>query len=111
MSIPRNENAGKKNPSNRATKFAAAHGMTEGQKRKINREVGPKKNFIAVADRERQIRKSVPKVRGKVWKKLSRSTVTFSLKNCHRAYHPHGRCNIKLRLSQAVNPHTDYHIG
>ena len=52
---------GNKSSSNRAVKFAAAHGMTEGQKRKIKREVGPKKNFISVAERERQVLESVPK--------------------------------------------------
>ena len=52
---------GNKSSFNRAVKFATAHGMTEGQKRKINREVGPKKNFISVADRERQVLESVPK--------------------------------------------------
>ena len=34
---------------------AAAHGMTEGQKRKISEETGPKKEFIAVAEREQQV--------------------------------------------------------
>ena len=52
---------GNESSSNRVAKFAAAHGMTEGQKRKINREVGPKKNFISVADREHQVLESVPK--------------------------------------------------
>ena len=52
---------GNKSSSNRAAKFAVAHGMTEGQKRKINREVGPKKNFISVADQERQVLESVLK--------------------------------------------------
>ena len=30
---------------------AAAHGMTEGQKRKISKETVPKKKFISVAER------------------------------------------------------------
>ena len=33
--------------------FAAAHGMTEGEKRKINRETGPKKDITSVAETER----------------------------------------------------------
>ena len=39
---------------------AAAHGMTEGQKRKISKETGPKKEFITVAEREQQVLNSVP---------------------------------------------------
>ena len=39
---------------------AAAHGMTEGQKRKISKETGPKKEFITVAEREQQVLNSAP---------------------------------------------------
>ena len=39
---------------------AAAHGMTEGQKRKTSKETGPKKEFITVAEREQQVLNSVP---------------------------------------------------
>ena len=34
--------------------------MTEGQKRKISKETGPKKEFITVAEREQQVLNSVP---------------------------------------------------
>ena len=34
--------------------------MTEGQKRKISKETGPKKEFISVAEREQQVLNSVP---------------------------------------------------
>ena len=39
---------------------AAAHGMTKGQKRNINKETGPKKEFITVAEREQQVLNNVP---------------------------------------------------
>ena len=39
---------------------AAAHGLTEGQKRRINKEIGPKKDMISVAEREQEILNSVP---------------------------------------------------
>ena len=41
-------------------KFAAAHGITEGQKRHINKQTGPKKDFVSVEERERQVLNSVP---------------------------------------------------
>ena len=34
--------------------------MIEGQKRKISKETGPKKNWITVAEREQQVLNSVP---------------------------------------------------
>ena len=34
--------------------------MTEGQKQKISKEIGPKKEFIIVAEREPQVLNSVP---------------------------------------------------
>ena len=51
---------GNKRSHNRVAKFAAAHGMTEGEKWKIHRETGPKKDIISVAERERQVLDSVP---------------------------------------------------
>ena len=49
----------------RSPSYAAvntAHGMTEGQRRKINKESGPKKNIISVKEREREVLDSVPLV-------------------------------------------------
>ena len=40
--------------------FAAAHSMTEGEKRKINSETDPQKDIITVVERERQVLNSVP---------------------------------------------------
>ena len=44
----------------RAARFAAAHGMSEGHRRQINKKEGPKKDIIIVAERERQVLDSVP---------------------------------------------------
>ena len=49
-----------KRSSARAAHFAAAHGMSEGTKRSINKSQGPKKDIISVAERERQVLDSVP---------------------------------------------------
>ena len=37
------------------------HGMTEGQRRKINKESGPKKDIISVKEREKEVLNSVPR--------------------------------------------------
>ena len=39
-----------------------AHGMTEGQRRRINKESGPRKNIISVKEREKEVLDSVPKI-------------------------------------------------
>ena len=48
-----------KRSSARVAQFAAAHGMSEGRKRSINKKEGPNKNIITVAERERQVLDSV----------------------------------------------------
>ena len=55
--IRRKRGGSKKSPIYVAT----AHGMTEGKKRKISKETGPKKEFITIAEREQQVLNSVPK--------------------------------------------------
>ena len=52
---------GKKSGNKKSPIYAAtSHGMTEGQKRKISKETGPKKDWITVAEREQQVLNSVP---------------------------------------------------
>ena len=42
-----------KQSSAHAARFAAAHGMSKGTRRSINKSQGPKKDIISVAERER----------------------------------------------------------
>ena len=49
-----------KRSSSHAARFAAAHGMSEGNKQSINKREGPKKDIISVAEREQQVLESVP---------------------------------------------------
>ena len=44
----------------RVARLAATHGLTESQKRMMNKETGPNKNIISVAERERQVLDGVP---------------------------------------------------
>ena len=48
----------------------SAHGMTEGQRRKINKATGPKKNIITVKERESEVLDSVPTVYRKSLEKI-----------------------------------------
>ena len=48
-----------KRSSARAARFAAAHGMSEGTRRSINKKEGPRKDIISVAEREQQVLDSV----------------------------------------------------
>ena len=44
----------------RAANLAATHGLTESQKRMMNKETGPVKSIISVQERERQVLEGVP---------------------------------------------------
>ena len=58
----------KKEGNQRSPGYAAvnwAHGMTEGQKRKINKDSGPKNNIISMKEREREVLESVPAIHRK----------------------------------------------
>ena len=46
----------------RVVRFAAAHGMSESTKRAVNKQTGPKKDFVSVAEREREVISQVPVV-------------------------------------------------
>ena len=56
---PPMKNSNKRSPG-RAAHFAAAHGLSEGSRRSINKREGPKKDIISVAEREQQVLDSVP---------------------------------------------------
>ena len=43
---------GGKRSHGREAKFAVAHGITEGHKRHINKQTGPKEDFVSVEERE-----------------------------------------------------------
>ena len=53
------ERKSNKRSSARAARFAAAHRMSEGTRRSINKSQGPRKDIISVAERERQVLDSV----------------------------------------------------
>ena len=59
--VPRgkkNKGRNKRSPSYAAVN--SVHGITEGQRRKINKEPGPKENIISVKEREQKVLNSVP---------------------------------------------------
>ena len=58
---PRVKTRSKQTPG-RVARFAAAHGMSEGTKRAVNKKSGPKKDFASVAEREREVISQVPVV-------------------------------------------------
>ena len=69
--VPRGR--GKTGQNQRSPTYAAvnsAHGMTEGQKRKINKDSGPKKNIISVKERECEVLESVPAIHRKSLEKI-----------------------------------------
>ena len=102
---------GNKRSSHRVEIFAAAHGMTEGEKQKINRETDPKKDIISVAERERQILNSVPKNHKKDLEILIKEYWDIFPGKLPKGVPPSWRHSILLKLNQAANPLTDHHVG
>ena len=100
---------GKRSP-NLVAEFTAAHSMTEGQKRKINRETGPKKNIISVAEWEQQVLDSVPINYRKYLESLIKEYQDIFPETLPKVYLPYGEYSVKLKLNLAVNPPTDNHI-
>ena len=76
-----------------AAKFAAAHGSIEGQKRQINKQTGPKKDFVSVEENNRFSPVSL-KDTGKTWNYSLMSTEMSVQKSCRRVYLPHERYNM-----------------
>ena len=87
-----------------------AHGLTEGQKRLMNRKTGPKKDIITVKEREQQVLNSVLEVYRKNLEELIEEYQDIFLKNCEKGYLPKGKCSIRLRSNPTVNFPIDLHI-
>ena len=56
---PKPMKKGNKRSSHRVANFVTAYSITEGEKRKINREIDPKKDIISVTEREQQVANNV----------------------------------------------------
>ena len=68
-----------------------SHGMTEGQRRKINKESGPVKNLKSVKEREQEALDGVPKdFREPLGKMIQKYRDVFP-ENYLKVYHPIGR--------------------
>ena len=76
----------------RVARLAAAHGLTESQKRMMNKETGPNKNIISVAERERQVLDGVPASHRECLEELIQEyRDLFPWSSCQRAYPLQGR--------------------
>ena len=104
---------GRRGGNKQSPKYAAvAHGMTEGQKRKISKETGPKKIGLQWKSENNKFSTVFLKVIGKNWKQSFESFETFSQKNCPKNYQLNVRFNMRLKLNRAVSHpighHTDW---
>ena len=100
----------KKEGNQRSPGYAAvnsAHGMIEGQKRKINKDSGPKKNIISVRERAREILDNVAAIHRKsLGKKIQEHRDIFPEKL------PKGTPpNREVQHHIEIEPGDDPHIG
>ena len=107
----RRRNKGNKQSPRRVANFSGVHGMTEGEKRKINRVSGSKKDMISVAQREQQVIDSVPKYQRKDPEKLIKEYRDIFPEKLPKVYLLQGKYNITSESSKTANPLTDHHIG
>ena len=92
-----------KRSSGRAARFTAAHGLSEGNKRSINKREGPKKDIISVAEREQQVLESVPIChREKLGHMIQKYRDIFP-EQLPKGIPPKGWLNIRLRSSLGVS--------
>ena len=92
--------------------FAAAHGMTEREQRKINRVSGPKKDIISVAERGQQILDSVPKDHRKDLEKLMKEYRDIFPKKLPKGVPPLREVQHHVEIETgSKTPLTDHRIG
>ena len=90
-----------KRSSHCVANFATAHGMIEGEKWKINRETGPRKDIITVTERERQVLDSVPISHRENLEKLIKEYRDIFLKKLPKGVPP----------SQEIQHHIEIELG
>ena len=94
-----------------AAAVSASQGLTKKKKRLIMKEVGPKKTFITVEEREKEVLSGVaPKQRDKLWE-IIQEYLDVSLVHYQRNVPQKGTLFMKLTLNLALNQSTDIHIG
>ena len=100
-----------KGSSARAARFAAAHGLSEGNKRSIKKREGTKKDIISVAEREQQVLESVPVChREKLCHMIQKYRDIFR-SSSQRASRLKGWLSIRSRSSLGVSLPTGHHTG
>ena len=99
----------KRSPSYAAVN--SAHGMTEGQRRKINKESGPKKNIISVKEREQEVLNSVPGVYRKSLGKVIQKYRDVFPEKLPKGAPPIGRCNTGSKSNQVAALHIGHHTN
>ena len=97
----------KRSPSYAAVN--SAHGMTEGQRRKINKESGPKKNIISVKEREQEVLNSVPAVYRESLEKVIQKYRDVFPEKLPKGTPPIGRCNTGSKLNKVATLHIGHH--
>ena len=81
--------------------------MTEGQKRKINKESGPKNNIISVKEREREVLDSVPEIHRKSLEKIIQEYRDVFPEKLPKGAPP----NREVQHRIEIEPGSDPHIG
>ena len=106
----RRGNKGNKRSSHRVPNSAPAHDMTEGEKRKINCETGPKKDISTVAERERQVLSSVPDNYREDLQFLIEEYLDIFPEKLPKGVHPSQEVQHHIEIESDSKTPTDHHI-
>ena len=81
-----------------------AHGMTEGQRRKINKESGPKKNLITVKEREQEVLAGVPKIHREPLEKMIQKYRDVFPEKLPKGVPPNREVQHRIEIESGSNP-------
>ena len=91
---------------------STSQGLTEKKERLIMKEVGPKKRFLTVEEREQEVLSGVaPEQRDKLREIIEEYRDVFPSIHYQRDVPQKGTLFMKLTLDLALNRLTDLHIG
>ena len=81
-----------------------AHGLTEGQRRKINKESRPKKNFISVKERKQEVLIGVPKIHREHLEKMIQKYRDVFPKNLPKGVPPNREVQHRIEIEPSSDP-------
>ena len=98
-------------PSAKAVAMSTSQGLTEKKKRLIMKEVGPKKRFLTVEEREKEVPSGVAQEQREKLRVIIEEYRDVFPNTLPKGRPQKGTLFMRLTLNPALNPSADPHIG